>query len=286
MLMSDGQQNDKAVTSDPPLPDLRREREQFLKTFGIGARLTEEVLVEYETLLERVRRLEQQNADLRVTVETEVAIRDLLGKIERLESEKHELLQKFRQVEETRNLFSERFHEIEAELANLANLFVASNQLHATLSPRGVMRRLKEILAQLVGAQQYAIYLADTDSDQLVPIAAEGLLGDHVVSQPASEGQIGEVFRSGSAWIDEDQAANCGTLERPVAVIPMSVEDRVVGVIAVYSTLDQKGNFDTVDYELFNLLGRQAAWALVSASLFASVGRKLPGLESFIDLSV
>lgn len=284
--MSDGQKNDKAVTSDPPLPDLRREREQFLKTFGIGARLTEEVLVEYETLLERVRRLEQQNADLRVTVETEAAIRDLLSKIERLESEKRELLQRFRQVEETRNVFSERFHEIESELANLANLFVASNQLHATLSPRGVMRRLKEILAQLVGAQKYAIYLADVDSNQLVPIAAEGLRGDHVVSQPATEGQIGEVFESGSAWIDEDQAANCGTVERPVAVIPMSVEDRVVGVIAVYSTLDQKAHFDTVDYELFNLLGRQAAWALVSASLFASVGRRLPGLESFIDLSV
>ena len=57
-------------------------------------------------------------------------------------------------------------------------------------------------------------------------------------------------------------------------------------VIAIFSTLAQKKRFDTVDFELFKLLGQHAAAALVSASLFAHTDRKLPGLEAFLDLSV
>jgi len=64
------------------------------------------------------------------------------------------------------------------------------------------------------------------------------------------------------------------------------VDDKTVGVIAIFSTLAQKKRFDTVDFELFKLLGQHAAAALVSASLFAHTDRKLPGLEAFLDLSV
>jgi hypothetical protein len=59
-----------------------------------------------------------------------------------------------------------------------------------------------------------------------------------------------------------------------------------VGVIAIFSTLSQKARFTTVDFELFRLLGRQAAVALVGASLFMRAEHKLPGLEAFLDLSV
>ena len=59
-----------------------------------------------------------------------------------------------------------------------------------------------------------------------------------------------------------------------------------VGVIAIFSTLSQKTRFDAVDFELFKLLGQQAAAALVSVSLFARDERRLPGLEAFLDLNV
>jgi len=77
-----------------------------------------------------------------------------------------------------------------------------------------------------------------------------------------------------------------GTVQDPPAVIPLSVDDRVVGTIAIFSTLAQKNKFDQVDFELFKLLGQHAAQALVAASLFAQAEQKLPGLEAFLDLSV
>jgi len=257
-----------------------------MQSFSRGARLTEEVVTEHERLVSRVAELERDNAVLRAKVEADDAIRELLAKIERLEHEKQELLSHVREVEENSSQFSERFQQVEDEFANLANLYVASNQLHTSLSPRGVMRRIKEVLAQLVGAESYVVYFANSDGTELVPIAAEGVTGEDLVNQPIFSSRIGQVYQSGDAAIDEEGDLSGGSIGNPPAILPLSMDERVIGVIAIFSTLAQKNRFTTLDYELFTLLRRQAAAALVSASLFALAERRIPGLEAFMDLSV
>ncbi|HMR75593.1 MAG TPA: GAF domain-containing protein, partial [Polyangiaceae bacterium] len=222
--------------SDSPPRDLQREREQFLQNFTKGGRLSEEFVAELERVRTRLEELEAENAKLRAQVETDLAVRELLDKIQHLESEKSELLSRTHKAEAVSTEFSERFEEVESEFANLANLFVASNQLHASLSPRGVMRRIKEVLAQLVGAERYCVYLADRDQEQLVPVASEGLRADELVNQPLAEGPLGKVFSSGEAGVDETDPSR-GVIERPAAVVPLSVDEQVVGLIAIFSTL-------------------------------------------------
>ncbi len=278
-------QERKGDRSDAPPPDLKKERDEFLQTLK-GARLTEEFVREHQRLEGRLRELESENAELRAQLEADAALRELVEKIKRLELEKRELLSRYQMAEAASTQFSARFQEIESEFANLANLFIASNQLHGSLSPRGVTRRIKEILAQLVGAERYALYLASTDAGELVPIASEGVSGDRLTTVRVEGSTVGRVFRMGTAEVDEDGDPSRGTLERPAAVIPLTVDEKVVGVIAIFSTLSQKTRFDTVDFELFKLLGQHAAAALVSASLFARAERKIPGLEAFLDLSV
>lgn len=284
--MPDSIHNRSGPPSDPAPTDLRKEGEHLLQTFSRGARLTEEVVSEHERLVSRVAELERDNAVLRAKVEADDAVRELLAKIERLEQDKLQLLSHVREVEAHSNQFSERFQQVESEFSNLANLFVASNQLHASLSPRGVMRRIKEVLAQLVGAEAYVVYFANPEGTELVPIAAEGVSGDDLVNQPIRSSLVGQVHQSGVAAIDEEGDPSRGTIRNPPAVLPLSVDDRVIGVIAIFATLAQKTRFTTLDYELFTLLRRQAAAALVSASLFTAVERHIPGLEAFMDLSV
>jgi predicted nuclease with TOPRIM domain len=271
--------------SDAPGHDLKDERDQFLKKFTRGSKLTEEFLREVEQLQDRLRNLEAENAGLRAKVEADEAIRDLLSKIDRLETEKRELLSRFRRVEAVNSEFTQRVQEVESEFANLANLFVASNQLHSSLSPRGVTRRIKEVLAQLVGAERYCMYLANADTTELVPIAYEGVAGNALTPVKIADSDLGEALLKGTASVS-DGDPTAGTVQRPAAIIPLTVDEKTVGVIAIFSTLAQKKRFDTVDFELFKLLGQHAAAALVSASLFAHTDRKLPGLEAFLDLSV
>jgi len=66
------------------------------------------------------------------------------------------------------------YQEVEGELANFANLYVATAQLHAARSVRSVLRALKELLAQLLGAAAFAVYFVSDDGEDLVAIASEG----------------------------------------------------------------------------------------------------------------
>jgi hypothetical protein len=275
----------RSPDSDAPAPDLKTERDEFLKKFSRGSQLTEEFLKEHDRMQSRLQDLESENAGLRAKVEADQAVRELLGKIERLEREKSELVSQYRQAEAATTEFTARVQEVESEFANLANLFVASNQLHSSLSPRGVTRRIKEVLAQLVGAERYAMYLVSPEGEQLVPIASEGVPGNELLPVRINGTRIGDVLKKGSASV-ADSDPSLGTIQDPPAVIPLTVDDRVVGTIAIFSTLSQKNKFDQVDFELFKLLGQHAAQALVAASLFAQAEHKLPGLEAFLDLSV
>lgn len=276
----------RSEQSEGPGHDLRSERDQFLQKFTRGARLSEEVARDYERLDQRLRFLEEENAALRSKVEADDAIRELIRKIELLEQEKAELVSRFHRAEAMSSQVTERVHEVETEFSNLASLFVATNQIHSSLSPRGVTRRIKEVLAQMVGAERYSMYLVNPQGTELIPIASEGVAGADLVPVRLDASRIGLAFLGGAALVDEDSDPSQGTLHNPAAVIPLSVDDQIVGVIAIFSTLSQKKRFDTLDFELFRLLGQHAAAALVGASLFDGSGRKLPGLEAFLDLSV
>jgi hypothetical protein len=276
----------KTRDSNATPPDLKSEHDRFVKTFTRGSRLTDEFIQDYERLLERLGKLEIENGNLRAQVAADRAVRELVQKIELLEAEKNDLMSRTNRAEAISSQFTTRVQEVEGEFSNLANLYVASNQLHSSLSPRGVTRRIKEVLAQLVGAERYSMYLANEGSTELVPIASEGVPGADLVPVAVAGSRLGDVFTKGEAAVQEDADPSRGELDRPAAIIPLVVDERVVGVIAIFSTLAQKTRFDAVDFELFRLLGQHAAAALVSASLFAQAERRLPGLEAFLDLSV
>jgi len=278
--------SDPRDKTDEPGRDLKSERDEVLQRFTRGSTFARELLQDYESLEQRLRGLEAENARLRATIEADHAVRDLLKKIETLELEKAELVSRFNRAEALQSNVSSRMAEAEHEFSNLANLFVASSQLSSSLSPRAVTRRIKEILAQLVGAEAYAVYLVNAAGSELVPIASEGVAGGKLGPVRVSGSVLGEVFESGEARVNEDTNSSQGSPERPAAVLPLEIDERIVGVIAIFSTLAQKPRFSTVDFELFRLLGRQAAVALVGASLFMRAEHKLPGLEAFLDLSV
>jgi GAF domain-containing protein len=62
----------------------------------------------------------------------------------------------------------------------------------------------------------------------------------------------------------------------PAACIPLLLDDRVVGVIVVYTLFEQKKHFVAVDRELFKLLGAHAGATLVAAHLYTSGDGRLP----------
>jgi len=269
--------------TDVPVDDLKKERDAFIQQFfRKGAQLTEELLRENERLRDKVSDLESENGKLVAHLASDAAIRDLLRKIDELEREKQELLARHARVQADTTRIDVDYHEIESELANLANLYVAATQLHSARTVRSCIRNLKELLAQFVGAAEFAVYLASDDKSELCAIASEGVSPDQIARVPLTEGPLADAFRSGRLVLGGAADTSKGSFADPAAIVPMHLDGRTVGIIAIFGTLSQKTEFINVDNELFKLLGAQAAPALVNARLFADAGRKVPGVQAFL----
>lgn len=271
--------------SDRPPDDLKKERDAFIQQFfRKGAQFTEELLKENERLRDRMLEHEAENRKLRAHLASDEAIRDLLRKIEDLENEKMALANRSARAEAVKDNFSAQYAEVESELAHFANLYVATSQLHTALSVRGVLRALKELLAQLLGAAAFAVYLLSDEGTELVALTSEGVESSDVARLPVNKGAIGRAFADGEVSFRVEGDLTDASIDNPVVVIPLHMDGSIIGVIAIFGTLPQKTEFVYIDRELFKLLGAQAAPALVNARLFTDAGRKVPGLQAFLDL--
>jgi hypothetical protein len=85
---------------------------------------------------------------------------------------------------------------------------------------------------------------------------------------PIGQGTIGSVARTGTPFLTTADAAPQETLERMLtACLPLKLDDKVVGVIAIFSLLQQKTGLEPVDHELLDLLESHAASAAILGGL-------------------
>lgn len=274
-----------------PDTDLAASKREFIETFfKRGAEFTEELMRENEKLRFRVVQLEEERRTLSLASEARgaeaggAALRELVTRIEKLETEREQLLSRFSGVERANRDFSDRYHDIERENNNLANLYVASFQLHSTMELRELVQIILEILLNFVGAKTFTIQLLDEESGRLRTLAAEGVERGRVPEMAPHEGRIGEVMRSGQTFIDGERLRVRADLDRPLIVVPLKTRERVVGVIVIWDLLSQKTALADVDYELFNLLAAHAASALQGAWLTAELKGRAPRLWAAADL--
>ncbi len=269
--------------------ELKEKRDAFLHTFfKRGAELTDELVRENGRLREQLGELETENAGLKTQLASDQAIRDLLKKIDELERDKARLLSSVYEHQEIANHYTNRVAAIETELESFANMYVASFQLHTTLRVRAVIRNIKELLCQLVGARSLALYFVDEGERRLLPIAAEGVelaslpavaLRDSVTTDPVAT-IIERTYLTGVPHVARDEAGAAP----PAASIPLQLDNHVVGTIVVFTLLAQKKGFIAVDRELFKLLGAHAGGALVAAHLWEQKNGRLPTAEALREM--
>lgn len=275
------QQDDERPASDLP-QDLIKERETFVRSFlKKGVEYTELLMDENQELRRELLQLKSDNTRLRSHLASDDAIRDLVKTIEKLESERRELLAGLSELERTEKEHEGRQAEIEQEVNDLANLYIANFQLHASLSPRRVIRHLCDMMGQFVGADAFAIYLVDQDAKQIVLVASENM-NDAPTTMDVGSGPVGEGCLTGIRRVRQDRLQE-GSLEDPVAILPIAVEGRAIGAIAITRLLEQKREWVGVDHELFELVHAQAGVALIASNLYASQVGPVEALQGFVE---
>jgi nitrate/nitrite-specific signal transduction histidine kinase len=250
-------------------------REDVVSLFQRGLRFTEELLAENERLRFQLASMSPGTSTSTPAEGADEIIEALKKQVADLEAERTRLLDSFKAVEEKNRDYQERYAEIEEEHNNLANLYIASYQLHSTLSFVEVVRIITEIVINLVGVQQFCLLLKEAGSDKLTPVACEGIELGEAPSATIGEGTVGEAVAQEKLWVRE-----AGQTEAPCAVVPLTTLEGAFGVIVIEELLVQKPEFTRVDHELFRLLGAHAATALQGALLRERSGSPLDGVTA------
>ena len=167
-------------------------------------------------------------------------------------------------VENEGGRLAERYLEVEEKNANLANLYVASYRLHGTLERADVLEAIQEIVANLVGSEQLAIYSTRPDGTGLERVTSIGLSPEPPRTIPLGEGLIGAAARDGRTSVyDVTGGPERLPHERDLtACVVLRLDGVVTGVLAIFRLLPQKTAFGSLDRELFDLLATHAATAL------------------------
>jgi hypothetical protein len=137
-----------------------------------------------------------ENGRLRVRVaglEAEVArLQDLEGRLEAAEEEQQRS--------------SAGYREIERQNANLANLYVASYRLHGTLDRGEVLLAIQEIVINLIGCEEMAIFELEEGDFALRLAASFGLDEARYRRVPLGSGAIGRAAASGLPFLASEDA--------------------------------------------------------------------------------
>jgi len=259
----------------------------FLDMYSKVAEFTKELMGENTKLQSMVNDLIASRERSFAHGEHDPAVAELVRRLEDLKNEKLDILNQFHQVEEENKDFIVRYREIENENNNLANLYVASYQLHSTLDLHEVLDIITEIIINLIGVQVFGIMLINEKRGMLDPAKAEGMPIEAMPRVAVGDGIIGDVAQSGESFYRENVDPNDPIdVMRPMVCVPLSIESDIIGVLVVYKLLPQKDALVKVDYDLFNLLAGHAATAIFSARLYGDSIRKQATIKGFIDLLI
>ena len=232
-----------------------------------------------------VQELLSDNEELRQTFEAIKSSKNQLeeqllltqNELKRSREETARLEQKLTQIEGEHRLSSGRYEEVEQQNANLANLYVASYRLHATLDRQEVLSVIQEIIINLVGSEELAIFEVDASGETLRLIASFGIDEEPYRSIPFEQGIIGKAAASGKPYLADHEPDEEARNAEPdlTACVPLRLGEATTGAIAVFHLLPQKPGLEPLDYELFDLLGTHAAAALYCTKLHTIMGASL-----------
>jgi hypothetical protein len=184
---------------------------------------------------------------------------DLRADLDRQERQRVRLLALLGAAECEARRLEDRFADVELQNANLARLYAASYQLHATVHRREVLQAIEEIVVNLVGSEQLAI--VTTDAGRLTAIAAVGVDAGRLDGVVAVASPFKLALATGAPVIADGDSSGIR------AAIPLVVGERTLAVILIFSLLPQKLALDAFDRELLELVASHAGTALYCAEL-------------------
>lgn len=176
------------------------------------------------------------------------------------------LRMKFHEVEQENQKYGQQYQQIELHSNNLSNLYVASYQLHSSVDRETILNAIQEIVINLIGSEEVAIFEAHPGSMEFRLASSFGVDAQRLPSFKLGDGPVGQRLATGEVFVDDFAA---GGQNKLTACVPLKIGESIIGAILVFRLLPHKTALQPVDHELFELLAIHASTALYCASLHA-----------------
>jgi hypothetical protein len=173
-----------------------------------------------------------------------------------------------RELDDTRQRAEQnyaRYAEAARQHADVMNLYVAAHRLHESLDRKDVLAAIQEIVINLIGSEELAVFELAEDGNALRLVDSFGIEPGRFNDMPLGEGPLADSIRGGRAYITEGS----GEQGKLTACVPLMAGEKAVGLVAVFSLLPQKPQLQQVDHELFDVLRAHGGSALFCTRLAA-----------------
>jgi hypothetical protein len=240
-------------------------------------RYVQDLLGENEKLRVLAASLESENSQLK---EDRLRLQERLltarEELDRIKGEEVSLQRKLANIEAEHHRFSQDFETVEQQNSNLANLYVASYRLHGTLDRKEVLAIIQEIIINLIGCEELGIFEVGSNGTALTLTSSFGIDPTRYQAISLGSGLIGRAALTGETYL-ADSKHRIGLRGSPeeadlTACIPLKLDGKVTGAIALFRLLPQKPCLEGLDHELCDLLATHAAMALYCTGLHAAAG--------------
>jgi hypothetical protein len=217
-----------------------------------------EVLAQTQKLRALAASLEAENEQLSAELSR------VQAELERQQAEGRLLRQQLAEIARANQESLDRYQAVSAQSASLAHLYVATYRLHGTVDRSEVLSGIQEIIGNLIGCEEMLIFEIDS-AGALLPVWSFGIDAKDFPAVRLGEGTIGRVAESREMFLAAQPAAQPGDLS---ACLPLCIEEKLIGAIALFRLLPQKcEGLTSLDHELLNLLQTHGATALYCTQL-------------------
>ena len=174
--------------------------------------------------------------------------------------ERAAMTERIQAIERENESYLAQYVTVQEQISELANLYVAAYRVTGTLDRDTLIAAIEEVVINIVGSEELAIYELSADGNTLERVASFGIDEAEFNRIPVGSGVIGKAVQSAEANIVLGGATPEMVNGVPVnAVVPLTVDGKVTGALVVFRLLQQKASLVDGDVELLTLLGTHAA---------------------------
>jgi len=170
--------------------------------------------------------------------------------------------------------------QLEEEVGTLNQLIQVTTKLNSTLNLTELLQLIMDSATELLHAETSSLMLVDEETNELTFEVATGEPGAEVVKYrvPPGQGIAGWVVENPQPVIIDNPSEDprfygqmdkaIGFETRNMLAVPLTVKDRVIGVVEVINKKDAPG-FSQKDMELALALTNQASVAIDNTRMYA-----------------